>query len=79
MENLTIFYISYKSHKYRILPFGLYNKPISFQKFINDTLFNCLNDFCTVYMNNILIYLKDPLEYELYIKEILHQLRKAGL
>jgi hypothetical protein len=34
---------------------------------MNDTLFDYLDDFYTVYLDNILIYSKDVLEYELYI------------
>jgi hypothetical protein len=30
-------------------------------------LFNYLDNFCSIYLDNILIYSKDLLEYELYI------------
>jgi hypothetical protein len=38
---------------------------------MNDILFNYLNDFYIAYLNNILIYLDNELEYELYIKKVL--------
>jgi hypothetical protein len=38
---------------------------------MNDILFNYLDDFYIAYLDNILIYLDDELEYELYIKKVL--------
>jgi len=71
VEELTTFYIRYGLYKYYIIPFGLCNGPTSFQRFINNVLFNYLDDFCTAYIDDILIYLDDPLEYEVYIKKVL--------
>jgi hypothetical protein len=39
--------------------------------FINSVLFNYLDDFYTTYMDDILIYLDDLLEYEVYVKKVL--------
>jgi hypothetical protein len=44
---------------------------MSFQRFINSVLFNYLDDFYTAYIDDILIYLDDLLEYEVYIKKVL--------
>jgi hypothetical protein len=38
-----------------------------------------LNNFCIVYLNNILIYLENKLEYKVYIKKVLEKLKKASL
>ena len=38
---------------------------------MNNILFDYLDDFCTAYLDNILIYSEDKLEYELYIKKVL--------
>ena len=61
-------------YKYRVLPFRLYNSPTSFQRFINGILFNYLDDFYTAYIDNILIYLDNPLEHKIYIKKVLQRL-----
>ena len=71
VEELTTFYIRYGSYKYRVVPFGLCNGPTSFQRFINNVLFDYLDDFCIAYIDDILIYLDDPLEHEVYIKKVL--------
>ena len=36
------------------MPFGLCNRPASFQNYINDTLHEYLDDFCTAYLDDIL-------------------------
>jgi hypothetical protein len=38
---------------------------------MNNVLFNYLNDFYIAYLDDILIYLDDELEHELYIKKVL--------
>jgi len=38
---------------------------------MNNILFNYLNDFYIAYLDNILIYSDNELEYELYIKKVL--------
>jgi len=38
---------------------------------MNNVLFNYLNNFYIAYLDDILIYLDNELEYELYIKKVL--------
>ena len=46
---------------------------------MNDVLFDYLDDFCTAYLDDILIYSEDELEHTEHIWKILKCLRKAGL
>ena len=41
---------------------------------MNDVLFDYLDDFCTAYLDDILIYSKNELDYEEYIKKVLQWL-----
>jgi len=61
------------------MPFGLCNGPASFQNFINDTLQEHLDIFCTAYLDDILIYSENEAEHEEHVKKILEKLRAAGL
>ena len=79
VEDLTTFRTRYESYKYKILSFKLCNESTSFQRFINDALMNYLNDFCTAYVNDILIYFDDSLKHELHVKKVLNRLRAAEL
>ena len=79
VENLIIFRIRYGLYKYKILFFGLYNSPVFFQRYINNVLFDCLNNFCIVYVDDIFIYLEDPKNHEIQIKKVLQRFRKTNL
>ena len=78
-EELTTFQTHYGSYKYRVLPFGLTNGPATYQRYINNVLFEYLDVFCTAYLDDILIYSEDPLEHETHVKLVLERLRAAGL
>jgi len=79
LENLTTFYTRYSSYKYKVLPFGLTNGPATYQRYINNVLFDYLNKFCTAYLDDILIYLDNKLEHQVYVKKVLERLRNIGL
>ena len=46
---------------------------------MNDVLFDYLDDFCTAYLDDILIYSDNELEHEHHVKKVLERLRNAGL
>ncbi len=50
----------YGHFKYQVMPFGLFNVPASFQGYINKILAKKLDIFVVVYLDDILIYTKDP-------------------
>ena len=74
-----MFYIRYKLYKYKILLFKLCNELALFQRFINNALMKYLDDFYTIYVDNILIYSDDFLEHKFYIKKVLDYLQTAEL
>ena len=78
-EDLTTFQTRYGSYKYKVLPFGLINRPATFQHFINDVLFNLLDTCCTAYLDDILIYLESLSKHRTHIQTVLEQLKKANL
>ena len=57
-KNYTIFIIALEAYKSKMLFFKLINDSILFQQYMNDVLWNFLNDFCQVYLYDILIYSK---------------------
>ena len=46
---------------------------------MNKTLIEYLDDFCIVYLNNILIYLEDPLKHKEHVYKVLLWLYEARL
>ena len=45
------------------MPFKLTNRPVTYQRFMNDVLFDYLNDFYTAYLDDIFIYLENELDH----------------
>jgi hypothetical protein len=78
-EELTTFRTRYRAYKCKVLPFGLTNGPATYQRYMNNILFDYLNVFCTAYLNDILIYSEDPLEHKTHVKLVLERLREARL
>ncbi len=78
-ENYIIFITALKAYKYKMLSFKLINKLIFFQQYMNDVLWNFLNDFCQVYLNDILIYSKMRKKYKDHVKLVLSWLCEAEL
>jgi hypothetical protein len=75
----TAFRTRYGAYVYKVLPFGLSNGPSTFQRYINDKLFDYLDDFCCAYIDDILIYSDNELEHEIHVRKVLERLREAGL
>ncbi len=78
-ENYTIFIIALKAYKSKMLSFKLINDSVLFQQYMNDVFWNFLNDFCQVYLDDILIYSKTQWEHWQYVKMILDHLQEADL
>ena len=78
-EDYTTFITSLGAYKYRVLPFGLTNGPASYQQYMNDILFEYLNVFCQIYLDDILIYSKTKKEHVEHVRMVLQKLREAGL
>lgn len=78
-EDLTTFHTCYGTYKYHVVPFGLTNRPAAFQRFINETLMDYLDDFVTAFVDDLLIYSQNAVEHEIHVKKVLEQLCTAGL
>ena len=61
------------------MPFGLMNAPATFQRLMNDVLREHLDEFCTVYLDDILIFSPDDATHAEHLAWVLAQLRKHGL
>jgi len=56
------------------------NTPSTFQRFINWVLREYLDDFCSVYIDDILIYTdRDLDQHNTYVRKVLQKLKDAGL
>lgn len=78
-EELTSFRTRYGQFKCKVLPFGLCNGPATFQRYMNDVLFEYLDSFCTAYLDDIIIFSESQAEHDIHVRQILEKLRSAGL
>jgi len=78
-KNYIIFITALEAYKYKVLSFKLTNESIFFQQYMNDVLWDFLNDFCQVYLDNILIYSKTRKKHKDHVKLVLNRLREAEL
>ena len=61
-EWMTAFRTRYGLYKWLVTPFGLANAPNTFQKYINYALRDYLDEFCSAYIDNVLVYTNGPLK-----------------
>jgi len=54
-----------------VILFGLYNAPATFQNYINYVLHNALNNYCTAYLNNVLVFSKIRAKHTKYVNEVI--------
>jgi len=59
--------------------FELKNASVTFQRLINDTLREYLNDFAITYLNNILIYSNDLEMHCSHVHKVLEKLNERAL
>jgi hypothetical protein len=78
-EDLTIFRIRFDAYKYRVLSFELCNESAIYQHYMNDVFFDYLDEFVSIYINDILIYSNFKKKHIEHVKKILQRLRDADL
>lgn len=76
----TAFRSRYGLFEWLVTPFGLANAPSTFQKYINYALRGYLDEFCSAYVDDILIYSSGSLkQHRDHVRKVLERLREAGL
>ena len=62
-----------------IMSFKLINASATFQTYINNVLREHLNMFVMIYLDDILVYLKNEKDHKKHVRQILNALKKANL
>ncbi len=73
------FQTRYEHYEYTVMLFELKNTPATFQRLINDTLREYLDDFAITYLDDILIYLNDLEMHCSHVHKILRKLSERVL
>ncbi len=76
----TAFCMRYRLYEWMITSFELVNVSSTFQRYINWVLQNFLNEFCSAYVNDILIFTDELLhQHRNHVQKVLLQLWEADL
>ena len=78
-EDLTTMATRFGAFKWKVLPFRLTGGPASWQRFINNVLWEYLNKFCTAYLDDILIYSSNLCEHKKHVRLVLAKLHEFGI
>ena len=65
--------------EYLVMPFGLTNTPAVFQALVNDVLWDFLNIFVVVYLDDILVFSKTTTEHSRHVCQVLQRLLENRL
>lgn len=79
-EWLTAFRTRFGLYEWLVTPFGLANAPSTFQRYINHVLHEFLDEFCSAYVDDILIFTEGNRElHRQQVRKVLSKLQDAGL
>ena len=79
-EYLTAFRTRYGQFEWIVTPFGLTGAPATFQRFVNHVLRDFLDDFCSAYLDDILIFTNGSRsQHRKQVRMVLERLHEAGL
>jgi hypothetical protein len=76
----TAFRTRFGLFEWLVTPFGMANSPSTFQRYINWTLREFLDEFCSAYLDDVLIYTDGSLQqHQEHVRKVLSKLQDAGL
>jgi len=78
-EHKLAFRTRYELYEPTVMQFGTTNAPADFQGYINNAIREALDEFASVYLDDVLIYSDSEEEYIHHVKWIMQRLLKAGL
>ena len=69
----------YGSYEFLVMPFGLTNAPATFCNLMNDVLYEFLDDFVVVYLDDIVVYSQSLGEHVEHLRLMFSALKKNSL
>ena len=71
---MSAFNIRHNQFEYLVMPFGLCNASETFQSYINNSLREYLDVFCTAYFDDMLVYSTNKEKHTKHVLKVLKQL-----
>ena len=67
----TAFRTRYGLFESLVMPFGLTNAPATFQAYINETLSEYLDRFCSAFLDDTIVYSETLEEHIVHVRQVL--------
>ena len=64
----------YRYYEYLVMPFTYTNAPATFQSYINYALRRLVDEFCVVYLDDVLIFSRSKKEYLSHCEAVIQRL-----
>ncbi|MFN9910485.1 MAG: reverse transcriptase family protein [bacterium] len=77
-KKYTGFIVDGRHYQLRVMPMGLRNSPLSFQRAMNLVLGELVRDKCLVYIDDIIVFGKDEREHRKNLKLVFVKLMLHG-
>jgi hypothetical protein len=78
-QKKTAFITKFGIYEFKVMPFGLYNAPATFQRTIDKVLQGIKDKFVLVYLDNVIIFSKTFEKHIQHVKEVMKRVRDANL
>lgn len=75
----TAFIIRHGTFRWRVMPFGLCNAPATFQRTMDLVLLGLNFQVCLVYLDDVIIFSRDPVQHLDRLEQVLKRLQGANL
>ncbi len=77
-QEKTAFVTTDGLYEFCVMPFGLCNAPATFRRLLQQT-FAGLDNFCSVYVDDIIVYSSTVEQHLDHLKQLFNRLRQLGL
>lgn len=75
----TVFRSRYGHYEFKVMPFGLANAPADFMNMMNRVFRPYLDSFVIVFIDDILVYSREPKQHASHLRLVLGKLREHQL
>jgi hypothetical protein len=75
----TTFITQFGTYQFIVMPFGLCNAPVTFQRLMNEVLDEFLWKFVVVYLDDLNVYSKTFAQHLDHLQQVFERLRQVGL
>src|SRR6266498_54957 len=75
----TAFLTRNGQYQFKVIPFGLNNALVTFQRLMNKVLRQYIGKFIQVYLDDVIIYSNNLTEHKRHIRAVLEKIKEANL